>query len=590
MHGLLLHFTYKKMRQVIAAIFICLILECFAQDHCNQFPTCDTCVASPFCGWCSNIVIYGNGAKGYHCAGFNDNGSNPFVCNGIYSTNQCIRGYVCDNETWTCALTVPGGGETLPTCQAECSTIGKTFTCDNATHTCKLAPAGQGTSFEVCEQACSSNTHGPASSSPASGSPSSPQPQPPQSTAAPTYICNATSLTCVVAPPGHGSSLLICQENCKSSNHTPTALLGLWRTFPIDNKTVLDEVDVYFHKNATVTIYTRTFTSSCSVQTVGPQLWFSGCEAPEPSSLKCIWETSLTMPETYHAMLACNYGGGDAPANIESALSETNVATVFMSQCVPDRNCEFLAGGFKSSKPRIDVRKSLRKPAVPLKLSDPCTQFGANCSYCISHALCGWCSTNVQYSDNTTGNQCAGFNADPNKKNDFSCTGSYSTEMCLPGYTCEASNQTCVPTIPGSGVPFADCNASCHAKPGPPSVLIGDWRGLLIQHDYLRGAVTAKVTASDISVFFVTQGKAELLFSGSLKHIGADLFINVTKGIDRGTTLSGIYVNEQNEIVEYIELALGGANGNIPTNFSAAMNKPNKELVLAKCATPSCHF
>jgi hypothetical protein len=579
------------MRFLSFVILSALIAAGLCQDHCNQFPTCDTCVASPYCGWCSNIVQYKSGAKGYHCAGFNDNGSNPFVCNGIYSTNQCLRGYVCNNATFQCELTVPGGGESLATCQSECSTVGKTFICNNKTHQCDVAPAGQGTSFEICEQSCSSNhTTAPASASPASGSPSSPQPQPPHSTAAPTYVCNATTLKCDMASPGEGSSLIVCEANCKSSNHTPTALLGLWRSFPIDSTTPLDEYDIDFHKNATVTIYTRQFNSICNVQTVGPQLWFTDCVAPEPSTLKCIWETSLTMPETYHAMLACNHGSGPAPSSMISALSQNDTSVVFMSQCVPERNCIFHAGGFSSPRARVNIEKRLRKPAVPLKFSDPCTQYGANCSYCISHALCGWCSTNVQYSDNTTGNQCAGFNSDPNKKNDFTCTGSYSTEMCLPGFTCEASNQTCVPTIPGSGVPFSDCNASCHAKPGPPSTLIGDWRGLFIQHDYTVGAVEADITSSGIKVYFVAGKAKDLIFSGTLKHIGADVFINVTDGPNRGSTLSGIYVNEQNEVVEYIELAVGGANANLPTNFSAAMTKPNQELILAKCAASTCKF
>jgi hypothetical protein len=113
---------------------------------------------------------------------------------------------------------------------------------------------------------------------------------------------------------------------------------------------------------------------------------------------------------------------------------------------------------------------------------------------------------------------------------------------------------------------------------------------LFIQHHYDFGVVEADFTSTGVKVYFVAPPARDLIFSGTVKHIGADVFIHVTQGPNSGTTLAGIYVQEANEVVEYMELAVGGANAALPTNFSTAMKKPNQELVLAKCASSSCKF
>lgn len=588
----------KILFAVVLVVLGCTVVT--ANDHCNAFDNCAACVASPFCGWCSTPVVYQNGAPGFNCAGFNNNGSNPFVCNGIYSTNTCVRGYECNITSYTCELTVPGGGSPLEVCESNCSTVGKTFICNNKTFMCELAPAGEGTSLEACEANCSSThapssnspaSHSPASSSPASNSPASNSPSSsPQPTVAPTYLCNSTALQCQQAPPGQGTSLLVCQQQCKKSNNTPSALLGLWRVFPIDSTTPLNEYDLWFHVNNTVSIYTPSFTSQCTVTTVGNDVWFNGCTAPEPPLLKCLYEVSLTMPETYHAMIACNYAGGNAPTDFNSALVTPNVSTMFMSRCVPDGYCKFHFGASNSSSFFEDAavvpKRTRVVKAQSMTAKDPCTQYAANCSYCLSHALCGWCSANVVYTDGQTGTQCAGFSSDPHQKNPFTCSGSYSTEMCLPGWVCEPVNQTCEPTIPGSGVPEQDCVASCKAKPGPPSQLLGTWRGILIQNGYPYGVLVVKINQTAISATF--QGAP--LFTGTIKHLGGDVFITYSNGPNAGATLAGMYANDQNEVVEYIELAFGGANSNAPANFKEGMVPPNSEMVLAKCVSSNCHF
>lgn len=582
--------------KLIAIVVLAVGFVAQATDHCNAFDNCAACVASTFCGWCSTPVVYQDGSKGYQCAGFNQNGSNPFVCNGIYSTNTCVRGYTCNMTTYQCELAAPGAGQSKNDCMSNCSTVGKTFICNNQTHTCDIAPAGQGTSFQDCETSCSPShspssgspsSSSPASSSPASGSPSSgsPSSQAPQPTSAPTYVCNTSTAKCQLGKPGQGASLQVCQSQCKQSNHTPSALLGLWRGFPIDSSTPVNEYDLVFHVNNTVSIYTPTYKSLCSVASIGNNLILSGCVAPEPPLIKCLYEVTLTMPETYHAMFACNYAGGAAPTDFNSALTAKDVSVTFMSRCVPDGYCKFHAGnsGLASDFVNEFLQRSVKKETA---VNDPCSNYASNCTFCLSHALCGWCSANVQYSDGTMGTQCAGFNQDPTKKNPFTCTGSYSTEMCLPGWVCDPVNQTCEPTIPGAGVPEQDCVASCKAKPGPPSQLIGDWRGLFIQNGYPYGVVTIAINQSSITAKF--QGK--LLFTGSMKHLGGDVFVTYTTGANKGATIAGMYTNAENEVVEYIEIAFGGDNTDAPASYKEGMKSPNIELVLAKCASSNCHF
>lgn len=590
---------------LMAVLVVLLSRVTIASDHCNTFSNCAACVASPFCGWCSTPVVYQNGAPGFQCAGFNENGSNPFVCNGIYSTNTCVQGYLCNLTTYQCELTVPGGGVPQEVCESNCSTVGKTFICNNATKQCEVAPAGQGTSLQDCESSCagthspsssSPSSSSPASSSPASGSPASNSPSSsPQPTTAPTYVCNSTALQCQPAPPGQGSSLLVCQQQCKQSNHTPATLLGMWRTFPIDSWTPVDEMDIWFHLNNTVTVYSPFYgppTSpiwTCNVETVGNDLWLTNCNVPQNPTLKCLYETTLTLPETYHAMLACNMAGGNAPADFNTALGTANTSVFFMSRCVADGFCKFHFG----DTPSFTVQDSIQRPPKRVRASqqsltatDPCSQYASNCSYCLSHQYCGWCSTNVVYTNGGTGTQCAGFNPDPNQKNPFTCDGSYSTEMCLPGWVCEPVNQTCVPTTPGSGVPQQDCEASCKALPGPPSQLLGTWRGILIQNGYPYGVLTLKINQSTIVGSFLGQQ----IFTGTMKNLGADVFVTYTSGAQVGATIAGMYANDQNEVVEYIELMFGGANMNVPTNFKEGMVPPSMEMVLAKCVSSNCKF
>ena len=76
----------------VATVLAAAATVVVADDHCNAFPTCSACVASPKCGWCSAPVDYKPGAKGFHCAGFGGSG-NQFAGNGVHPTETGERAY-----------------------------------------------------------------------------------------------------------------------------------------------------------------------------------------------------------------------------------------------------------------------------------------------------------------------------------------------------------------------------------------------------------------------------------------------------------------------------------------------------------------
>ncbi len=187
-------------RLVLIVTLAVLAATVVGQDHCNKYHSCAACVKDLLCGWCSNKVQYEAGRPGHHCAGFNQNGSNPFICDGVYSTVTCKQGWLCNETEQQCYLGPPGQGEPQAKCENNCSSTGKTYLCDNSTFQCKEAPPGQGTSLQVCEQQCQNSTSSPSSSSPASPSPASPSPASP-SPGSPSpsphsnlYSCNTTTL------------------------------------------------------------------------------------------------------------------------------------------------------------------------------------------------------------------------------------------------------------------------------------------------------------------------------------------------------------------------------------------------------------
>eukprot|EP01062_Namystynia_karyoxenos_P062611 TRINITY_DN554_c0_g2_i2.p1 TRINITY_DN554_c0_g2~~TRINITY_DN554_c0_g2_i2.p1 ORF type:complete len:588 (+),score=210.19 TRINITY_DN554_c0_g2_i2:82-1845(+) len=181
-----------------------------AVDPCVSQTDCAGCVAQTGCGWCSTKIVFQDGTTGSNCAG--PKYEKPFSCNGIYSTQTCTRGYVCDTVHGGCKEVGPGQGVPKATCDATCKAPApppppaKVYSCDNATLTCKeCAPGTPGSSsLEVCNQTCKQHPPSP--------------PTPPAPTAD-VYSCDAASAQCVKVAPGTpgSSSKEVCDKNCVSS-------------------------------------------------------------------------------------------------------------------------------------------------------------------------------------------------------------------------------------------------------------------------------------------------------------------------------------------------------------------------------------
>lgn len=159
-------------------------------DPCTQFTSCLTCAGIDGCGWCSAPITLPGGATGAQCASPATTGT--FTCSGIFSTNQCLQGYVCDQASGACRLADPGQGTTFDICNAACM-VGPTtevYGCVNGTKSCVVVPPGTpgSSSRQNCEQHC----YTPASE---------------------VYACDPTTSKCVVVPPGtaNAASLEVCQ-------------------------------------------------------------------------------------------------------------------------------------------------------------------------------------------------------------------------------------------------------------------------------------------------------------------------------------------------------------------------------------------
>ena len=183
---------------VVLVAVLCLGATVVTADHCAQYTNCQDCAGLNGCGWCSTPVEYTDGSFGPQCASPSE--SRKFTCNGIYSTNQCLQGYLCDRGSGACRLAPPGQGMDFATCNAAC-TVGpttKVYGCHNGSNTCVEVPAG--TPGSASRQQCESHCYTPA---------------------AKVYKCDQATQKCVVVAPGTpgSSSKLVCEAvGCDSGN------------------------------------------------------------------------------------------------------------------------------------------------------------------------------------------------------------------------------------------------------------------------------------------------------------------------------------------------------------------------------------
>lgn len=480
---------------VIAALLAAVAL---ASDHCSPYKTCQDCISQNLCGWCSENVVYPGNITGSQCAGFNQNGSTPFACNGIYSTDQCVQGYVCNPESFTCELGQPGQGNSLTECEANCTNNGQVYLCNETSMQCmqvsNLQPNNG--SYAVCQALCSHPSSHPSSSSP--GPPPTPQmlyscnystgqcqtatvgkgeskqaceSQCSQTNAS--YMCNSFLQKCVKLPPGvKGDTLAQCESICqvKPVPGPPSGISGLYRGIQISNDYVTGEFDLFV--NETIVIFVGHFQGSSAVATIigapfniprstDMEMWIEVKSGPGAGQMiKTISDASGSNgPETTFMTTAMSAPGGAAPTSLNSAMTTNDQVVFAFSKCL-DQNCVFTMRDtyFKSLKAK-DVIKTEAQ-------ADHCSSFGDSCSDCLSHQYCGWCSVDVTYKDGSKGTQCAGFNG-ANGSTPFVCAGRYSTLACDTGYICNSTNYQCQTTTPGNGFPKAECEAICHPTPPP---------------------------------------------------------------------------------------------------------------------------
>jgi hypothetical protein len=645
-----------------------------AQGVCEPIPTCEQCVSHPLCGWCSEDVVYPGGRVGKQCAGFQPGNSTPFQCNGIFSTEQCFQGYVCDQNSGTCQLGAPGTGTSLSKCEANCTLNDHVYICNHTTLKCHIVPAGTpgSASEQVCEASCSSP---------------SPHPAPPQSPA-PTpalFACNTTTGKCDPATAGKGGSQQFCESTCKKvapdqyvcntafkrceklppgmpggetkaeceaechptpAPKPPAALVGYFRGVQIQQGYAVGDFELQV--NETSVTFVELQGGKIKSQWSGTPAHYEGQKlelvitlTTGPDAGKNVYTLAVfgtPGPETKQLAMAMSAPGGAEPASIVDSMTAGNGVTVYaFSECnTPD--CVFTLPPMARGRHMHAHRHMLRQGAVGEQSldADRCAQFAANCSYCLAHAFCGWCSTPVVYKDGTQGTQCAGFNAPNGSGPAFKCNGRYSTFNCTQGYQCDQTTLQCKPTAPGNGFPLPQCEQFCHATPpptppqkmalcnlttkqclpcpdnathcpgslplaaceaecshhkkGPHAAIIGIWRGIYIQNGYDR--VEIDVVFDNLTATFVQAGNAPV--KCDVDSLGSDLMIfTIVDGTYKGWKFTAIFQTEEQPggFYESMTMAAGKLDGSAPSSYDEAMStQGDRVYVLNKCTGDPCTF
>jgi len=255
--------------------------------------TCPECIGDPenSCGWCSDNVTYKNGTViGKHCAGYNEDGSTePFKCNGIYSTVTCK----------------------FPTTTTTAST--------STTTTTKPSSTGSGTG--------SSSTTSTTSTGPSKKK----------------YDCNPINATCVESTNGAFNELKPCQDQCKT-NPIPNDLKGPWRGLQISKNYINGEFRAVFtDKNVTVTRPDgQKFVGN--VATVGSYITITVLSGPSTGKkIQTLWQVQYG-PATKELTWAWGEPNKEAPKSYESAMVEPNKSVYVFVGCLPNKSpnqCNF---------------------------------------------------------------------------------------------------------------------------------------------------------------------------------------------------------------------------------------------------------
>lgn len=281
------------------------------------------------------------------------------------------------------------------------------YVCNKTTGTCNIGPPGEGGHKDKCEAEC----HKPA------------PPPPPQ------FVCNVTTLTCEEAPKQGQPTKKSCDNTC--GHHTPSELIGLWRGIDIQSGFSIGEWVVNFSTSTvtwgpsgTPTMY------AADVAMTGPQRLQLSLTSP-PSSKGEIrlatysnagWPTG---PETWSFSLAIQHEGSHvAPPDAlpGSAMGLAGIDVFVFHGCHEYHHlCDFSAAFTKPTPPpTASAARQLTSASattIPSWLIAPqvdSCKTHKSCGECINAqgGLCGWCDGIVTFSDGTTcgedGNGCCG--------------------------------------------------------------------------------------------------------------------------------------------------------------------------------------
>jgi hypothetical protein len=332
---------------------------------------------------------------------------------------------------------------------------------------------------------------------------------------------------------------------------------------------------------------------NCSVDSYGASSFAMVCAG---ATWHCVTRLSPGMPETFERVMTCaaksfaaRGGGGGGGAFI-------GAGSFLMQQCVNDGKCAFRFGvSADPAPPKQGLAAALGAGLAAAVPVDVCNHYATNCSFCVAHAGCGWCSTPVVYKDGRPGSRCAGTR---NADNQFQCAGTFRTESCPIGYLCNTATQQCSVGVPGEGIPSKQaCEQECKVAPGPPGGMAGNWRGLVTSNGYEFGVVTLTMNGSSF-VFAKVHNESTPLpqRSGTMGNHDGVLFFNFTAAPAGGAGASqfnALYSTASNSLVDYMTVAWNAQAGvtvvPAPANYKGPMGA-GVEMVLAKCLKDTCSW
>eukprot|EP01130_Rhizamoeba_saxonica_P012547 TRINITY_DN5305_c0_g1_i1.p1 TRINITY_DN5305_c0_g1~~TRINITY_DN5305_c0_g1_i1.p1 ORF type:complete len:610 (-),score=168.92 TRINITY_DN5305_c0_g1_i1:99-1865(-) len=576
------------MKKSLTFLILLITLKLATSDPCADIPTCAECVAETYCGWCSTNIIFENGQRGTNCA-FQGKDATPFFCNGIYQTETCIPDeYKCNNQTFQCEKVGYGEGDEIDVCLSTC--FPPVYVCNEQTSECEEAKPGEldATSLDVCEASCGI--------------------EPPEE-----FVCDPDTLECRKANEGESGSTTqeACEEACgKTSNSTPAAIIGNWRGLEVDIGYKEGEWRMEISEEGQITINNpdgKIFAEG-QILTMQSELWIE----TRDGIFRGLWAVNQ-LPTVTALTWALGGEGLTVPPNFDIAMEDSAPGTVFtFFKCLDESNCEFSQTLLKRYMKELKVKELLAQTG------DQCTVH-ETCEECIGDesASCGWCSVNVLYKNGTVeGTQCAGHNSDGSKE-PFICNGAYSTESCtIPDtktsdntataddtatsdntataddtatadpddnkkYTCNPTTLRCEEDSNGNYGDNATCVAQCVSVPITPADLLGSWRGLQINQNYITGEWLVDITEDNVTIVRPDGDKV----IGHLEMIGQYLTIFPEGGSIKGN-IQTLWQVTYGPVTKFLGWAWGEPNGAAPESFQSAMTASNNaEFVFVSCLT-----